>query len=211
MAVRPESDASRGGGGEVEHGVAIAPGVRVPEASLRFAFSRSGGPGGQNVNKVETKAELRIAIDDLPLAGRVKGRLRGLAGDRVVGSEAFVDEEGRARIRGGDIVLVAQEFRSQSQNKGACLEKLRDLIVRAQAEPKIRRKTRPSRGSIERRLEGKKRRSDIKRGRGGAGRRVNPVAASRGWGVRNDGRRYSRGRRASIRDSNWLAWHGGQW
>ncbi len=168
MGVGPASTGDVWGGG-MEHGVAIAPGVRVPEAALRFAFSRSGGPGGQNVNKVETKAELRVAIDDLPIAGRVKGRLRGLAGDRIVGSEEYVDQEGRTRIRGGDLVLVAQEFRSQSQNKSACLEKLRDLIVRAQAEPKIRRKTRPSRGSIERRLEGKKRRGDIKRGRGGAG------------------------------------------
>jgi ribosome-associated protein len=153
--------------GEFEHGVAIAPGVRVPEAALRFAFARSSGPGGQNVNKLETKAELRVAIEELPLAGRVKGRLRSVLGDRVVGAEQWVDEDGRTRWRGGDIVLVAQEFRSQSQNKSACLEKLRELIVQAQAEPKVRRKTRPSRGSIERRLEGKRRRSDVKRKRGG--------------------------------------------
>ncbi|HMN42106.1 MAG TPA: aminoacyl-tRNA hydrolase [Phycisphaerales bacterium] len=155
-------------GGIGEHGVPIAPGVRVPDAVLRFAFSRSSGPGGQNVNKLETKAELRVAIDDLPLSGRVKGRLRTLAGDRIIGAETYTDQEGRHRTRAGDLVLVAREFRSQSQNKSACLDKLRDLIVQAQAEPKVRRKTRPSRGSVERRLEGKKHRAQIKRGRGGA-------------------------------------------
>jgi ribosome-associated protein len=149
-------------------GVEIAPGVRVPAAALRFAFARSSGPGGQNVNKLETKAELRVEIEALPISGRAKSRLRHAVGDRVVGTEMHTTEDGRTHPRGGELILTAQEHRSQSQNKSACLEKLRDLLVRALAEPKVRRKTRPSRGSIERRIEGKKRRSDIKRGRGGA-------------------------------------------
>ena len=113
-------------------------------------------------------AELRVWVEDLPISGRAKGRLRGLAGDRIAGAEEFVGEDGRTHIRGGEIILTAQEHRSQSRNKSECLEKLRDLLVRAMAEPKIRRKTKPSRGSIERRIEGKKRRSEIKRGRGGS-------------------------------------------
>lgn len=145
--------------------MAIAPGVRVHESVLRFAFARSSGPGGQNVNKLETKAELRVGIEDLPLPGRVKSRLRTIAGDRITGAETFLDSEGRSRTRGGELLLTAQEHRSQSQNKSACLEKLRELLVAAMAEPKVRRKTRPSRGSIERRLDGKKRRADIKRSR----------------------------------------------
>lgn len=150
----------------VEHGVEVAPGVRVAAASLRWAFARSGGPGGQNVNKLETKAELRVSVDDLPINGRARARLRAEAGDRVVGAEDYVDEEGRARVRGGDLVLTSQTHRSQSRNKDECLEKLREMIVRSLVEPKVRRKTRPSRSSKERRLNEKKSRGDIKRGRG---------------------------------------------
>lgn len=154
-------------GGGLPHGVEVAPGVRVPVVALRFAFARSSGPGGQNVNKLETKAELRVDVESLPISGRARNRLRTQGGDRVIGAETYIGEDGRSHTRGGELIITAQEHRSQSQNKGACLEKLREMIVRAMAEPKVRRKTKPSRGSIERRIEGKKRRSDIKRGRGG--------------------------------------------
>lgn len=147
-------------------GVEIAPGVRVQEQALRFAFSRSGGPGGQNVNKLETKAELRVDVDDLPISGRAKGRLRALGGDRVLAVETYVDELGAPRQRGGELLIVSQEHRSQSQNKAECLKKLRDLLVRAIPEPKVRKKTKPSKGSKERRLNEKKVRGEIKRGRG---------------------------------------------
>ncbi len=156
-------------GGHIPHGAEVAPGVRVPVVAIRFAFARSSGPGGQNVNKLETKAELRIDVDVIPISGRARNRLRTLAGDRVIGSETYIGEDGRSHTRGGELIITAQEHRSQSQNKSACMEKLREMIVQAMAEPKVRRKTKPSRGSIERRIEGKKRRSDIKRGRGGSG------------------------------------------
>jgi ribosome-associated protein len=165
MAARPTSHSTTGQPPE-PHGVPIAPGVRVHESVLRFSFARSSGPGGQNVNKLETKAELRVSIDDLPIPGRARGRLRTIAGDRITGAETFLDPDGRSRLRGGELALTSQEHRSQSQNKTACMDKLRELLVAAMAEPKVRRKTRPSRGSIERRLEGKRRRGDIKRTRG---------------------------------------------
>ncbi len=143
----------------------LAPGVTVAGAMVRWAFSRSAGPGGQNVNKLSTKAELRIGIDDLPISGRAKARLRTLAGRRVINVEAFNDEEGRPRERGGELILTSESERSQSGNKSECLDKLRALIVQAMAEPKVRRKTKPSRASKERRIDGKKRRGEIKRGR----------------------------------------------
>lgn len=133
----------------------LAPGVRVPGAAVTVAFSRSGGPGGQNVNKVSTKAELRIRLDEIPISHRARARLAGLAGRRLTDA--------------GELLLVCESERSQSRNRAECFEKLRDLLVQAMAEPKVRRKTRPTRGSVERRIREKKSRSDIKRGRGGGG------------------------------------------
>lgn len=164
-------------GGE-SGGVEVAPGVTVPESALRFSFARSAGPGGQNVNKVATKAELRVALADLPLSRRALERLRDLAGKRIAGEGAMEGEDGEEVSgdggggdggMGGELVITSQSERSQSRNRAECLEKLRELIVRAKVEPKVRRPTRPTRGSVQRRLEAKRARSRIKRGRGGGG------------------------------------------
>jgi len=150
--------------------LAIAPGLWAHESILRWSFARSSGPGGQNVNKVETKAELRVLVDDLPISGRVRSRFRQITGRRIVGSSELIDEEtGQRRTIGGEIIIASGEHRSQSQNKSECLERLREFLVEALAEPKIRRKTRPSRASVQRRIDGKKRRGDTKRGRRGDG------------------------------------------
>jgi ribosome-associated protein len=133
--------------------IELAPGVRVPEAMVRFAYSRSSGPGGQNVNKLSTKAELRIAIGELPISARAKERLAGLAGRRMTDA--------------GEVLIVSETERSQSANKAECLAKLRALLIEAMHVPKVRRKTKPSRGSKERRLSEKKSRGNIKRGRSG--------------------------------------------
>lgn len=146
-------------------GEAIAPGVRVPAAALRFAFARSSGPGGQNVNKLSTKAELRIEVDAIPVSPRARARLRRLAGGKIVGTQTIIDEIGREHAFGGELILTSDEHRSQSRNKSECLDRLRELIVAAMAEPKVRRATRPTRGSKERRLSEKKARGEIKRGR----------------------------------------------
>ncbi len=148
-------------------GVAVAPGVSVPEGVLRWQYSRSGGPGGQNVNKVSTKAELRIAVDALPISARVRRRLRELAGRRIAGAETVIDDlTGQPRERGGELIIISESERSQSGNKAECLTRLRELLVQAAAIPKVRRKTKPSKASKQRRLDEKKRRGDIKRGRG---------------------------------------------
>lgn len=136
-------------------GIPVAPGVRMAPGLLAFSFASSSGPGGQNVNKRATKAELRVRLVDIPIPPDARERLAVLAGRRL--TEA------------GELLIAADEYRSQGRNRDACLERLRELIVRAQVRPKRRRPTRPSRGSVERRLEEKKRRSARKQSRGGGG------------------------------------------
>ena len=144
------SQTSAGGGQE------IAPGVRLPEGALIFSFARSGGPGGQNVNKLATKTRLRVelaALRERLTPGQVS-RLLALAGP--------------ARLEGHDhLLLMSQDSRSQEANKKACLAKLRDLVVAAMRPVRKRRPTRPSKASKQRRLEAKRRRSQVKRVRGG--------------------------------------------
>lgn len=152
--------------GAIEHGIEIGPRVRVARDAVRWSFSRSSGPGGQNVNKLSTKAELRVEVDVIPIPARTARRLRSLAGKRVIGAETYVDEFGHTHERGGDLVITSDSERSQERNKSECFRALRDLIVRALVEPKVRRKTKPSRASKERRIDAKKRRGDVKRGRG---------------------------------------------
>lgn len=129
-------------------GVAVAPGVRVPAAVLRFSFVRASGPGGQNVNKRSTAAELRVSLADLPIAPGARLRLADAASHLVTAD--------------GELIIECDEHRSQERNRGGCLERLRELVVRALAVPKVRRKTRPSRGSKERRLSEKKHRGATK-------------------------------------------------
>ena len=135
-------------------GVPVAPGVVVPEPALRFTFTRSSGPGGQNVNKRSTQAELRVALDDIPIPRHAIARLRRLLGSRLVGDEG--EEE---------ILLTSDEHRTQKQNKDACLDRLRDLLVRAMARPKPRVPTRPTRGAQKRRRQAREQHSQKKRRR----------------------------------------------
>jgi len=132
--------------------VQIAPGRALPGSVLDWSFVRSGGPGGQNVNKVATKAVLTVRFDDLAAAlpGWALQRLRALAGSKAT------DEA---------LVLSASSSRSQLANRRACLLKLRGLVVEALDRPKPRRKTRPSKAAVRRRIEQKKQRGQIKRRR----------------------------------------------
>jgi ribosome-associated protein len=127
--------------------------VVVPAAELQWTAVRSGGPGGQNVNKVATKVELRF---DLPgsaaLAPAVKARLRALAGPRL-------DAEGW-------ILITSQATRSQADNLEDARGKLAALIRRALVPPKRRRPTRPTAGSKERRLGAKRQLAEKKNARG---------------------------------------------
>jgi ribosome-associated protein len=133
----------------------LVPGVRVPESAMRFQFARSGGPGGQNVNKLNTKAELWVPLSAISgLSERALARLRALAGRRLTSA--------------GEIHITSETERSQEGNRSAVVERLRQLLLEALREPKPRRKTRPSRAAKQRRLESKRKRSEVKsRRRGG--------------------------------------------
>jgi len=138
----------------------VAPGVRLHPSALRFAFAKSSGPGGQNVNRRSTKAELRVTIADLGLNERVRRRLKRIAGSKLIEDNPEGDSPDR-----GEILIVASEHRTQQRNKSACIDRLRALIIEAQAIPKKRIKTKPSRRAKQRRLDAKARQSQKKQRR----------------------------------------------
>jgi ribosome-associated protein len=136
--------------------LAISPEISIPDNEFEWKFIRSSGPGGQNVNKVSSAVQLRFLLPlNTSLHPSVRNRLRRLAGQKLIDD--------------GSILVSARSERSQEQNRRAALERLAELIRTAMIEPKIRKKTRPTRASKERRIESKKRRASTKQQRGGRG------------------------------------------
>ncbi|HWS64368.1 MAG TPA: alternative ribosome rescue aminoacyl-tRNA hydrolase ArfB [Steroidobacteraceae bacterium] len=131
----------------------VTPDVSIPDEEFEWKFIRSSGPGGQNVNKVASAVQLRFLLPrNVSLPASARNRLRRLAGQRLIDD--------------GSILISARSERSQEQNRRDALERLAELIRAALIEPKIRKKTRPTLGSKERRIESKKRRGTTKQGRG---------------------------------------------
>jgi ribosome-associated protein len=132
--------------------LAITPSLKIPEAELRLSFARSSGPGGQNVNKVSSKAVLHFDVAASPsLPTDVRQRFL---------------EQFRSRITTlGEVVIHSEEYRDQPRNIQACYDKLRQMVLSVLRPPKKRKATKPTKGSKVRRLKEKKARSDIKAGR----------------------------------------------
>jgi ribosome-associated protein len=134
----------------------LAPGVTIANAALVFSASRSGGPGGQNVNNTSSKIEVRLPVGAITgLSWRAQERLALLAGSRLTAD--------------GELILTCDETRSLRANRELVLERLGELVRDAQAVPKPRKRTRPGRGAIQRRLDAKAHTGEKKRGRSDRG------------------------------------------
>jgi ribosome-associated protein len=130
-------------------GTELAPGVYAAEGAIRLQAARAQGPGGQNVNKVNTRMELWLDLS----------RITGL---RETALTRLAKLAGKKMTQDGLLHLTAGEHRSQETNRQALFDRLRLMIQTARVEPKVRRKTKPSYGSKQRRLEQKNRRGEIK-------------------------------------------------
>ncbi|MDI6693409.1 MAG: alternative ribosome rescue aminoacyl-tRNA hydrolase ArfB [Anaerolineales bacterium] len=132
--------------------IEITPAVAIREDEIEIEFVQASGPGGQNVNKVATSAQLRFDVRNSPsLPEDVRARLSRLAGKRLTAE--------------GVLIIEAKRYRSQEQNRQDAIERLVELIRKATEKPKVRRKTKPSQAAIRKRLEEKRRRGEIKRQR----------------------------------------------
>ena len=130
--------------------IEVTPSITIDDSEIQVDFVRSSGPGGQNVNKVATAAQLRFDVRGSPsLPDALKERLVKLAGSRMTGD--------------GVLVIDARRYRTQEQNKADALARLADLLSRAATPPRPRKRTRPSLAARQERLDTKRQRSGIKK------------------------------------------------
>jgi ribosome-associated protein len=135
----------------------VTPRIQIPLDDFQFQYARSGGPGGQNVYKVNSKAILRWQLVGSPtLPEDVRDRFVATFGSRLTAA--------------GELLIASEESRDQLRNKELCLEKLSEMLLAVAKPPKARRATKPSKGSIRRRLETKQQNSQRKANRKPPGR-----------------------------------------
>jgi ribosome-associated protein len=130
----------------------ISSDIQIPATEFRFSYARSPGPGGQNVNKVNTKAILKwdvVKSSSMPEAIKLR----------------FLKKFARRITKTGQIIVTSHRYRDQGRNVADCVDKLRAMIESVRKPPTVRKKTKPSQGSKRRRLEAKKQRSSLKQGR----------------------------------------------
>lgn len=126
--------------------------LRIPHSEFEFTFARSSGPGGQNVNKVNSKAQLRWPLAaSISIPPEIRTRLQ--------------TQQRRRMTKEGDLLITSQRYRDQARNVEDCLEKLREMLVEAAARPVVRKTVKPTRGMIERRLQQKREHASKKRER----------------------------------------------
>jgi ribosome-associated protein len=130
----------------------ISSGIQIPLTEFKFSYARSPGPGGQNVNKVNTKVTLKWDVHNTThLPEAVKLRLTKKFARRI--------------SKAGDLIVTSHRFRDQGRNVADCLSKLREMIESVRKAPTVRKKTKPTKGSKLRRLDSKKKKSAVKKGR----------------------------------------------
>jgi ribosome-associated protein len=130
----------------------IKPGLTIPAACLAMTFSRSSGPGGQNVNKLNTRVSVSLDIAGCDaLTDTQKQRLLKVLHTRL--------------DKAGVLTITSQEHRSQHANRQEALDRMAELVAKALKPPRVRKKTKPSKGAVERRLQSKKERGQIKQSR----------------------------------------------
>jgi ribosome-associated protein len=129
--------------------IEITPSIQMDERELQIDYIRASGPGGQNVNKVATAAQLRFDVRASSLPEDIKERLTRLAGNRMTSE--------------GVLLIEAKRFRTQQQNREDAIRRFIELVRKSLIKPKARRKTKPTQAAKEERLKEKKRRGEIKK------------------------------------------------